>query len=293
MAGPGPSALEPLEPLARFSRDWAPVLCDPAHGCCGYHRAWSSMRLFDQDGQSPAGWRFFVRELARLPRGPSTRVLISGGADTGLTAIVATALPRHDATIVFADRCDTTVQQNLLFARHLRRPIEAHLVDARALDCEPVDAVVAHSFLITFDPEDRRRIVANWARLLKPGGVVLMSNRVAPDDSPPPRRDPDAVVAERLPVLLERARSSGILGTGLEDLEATARAFWNLPSHAGITETHLREILTDAGLEIVSLAFDHAAAAGPMTRRHDLISHPRAEIVARKPEGGSAAPART
>lgn len=278
-----PAGLEPLARLARFAFDWAPSLCNPEHGCEAYHRGWTLMRLLDQDGASPAGWPFLTRELRRLPRGVDTRILLSGSADTGLAAIVASALGPDEATLVLTDRCETPLQQGLLFARHLRRAIETHRCDIRALDCAPVDTVIAHSFLINFAPEEQFRVVGRWAHLLKPGGVVLMSNRLAPEDRPPRQRTEDARIEARVPVVRARALELGFAESELDGIEAVARAFWRLPSAAPITESQMRDNLRHAGLELESLTYDDAAPVGPMTRRHEVGGHRRAEIVARKP----------
>ncbi|MBC7604047.1 MAG: hypothetical protein H7255_15480, partial [Ramlibacter sp.] len=142
-------AFEPLDRLARFSWDWAPSLCNPAHGCLDYHRSWSLVRLLELGGALPAGLEFFTRELAEIARGPSRRVLVSGGADTGLAAMTIAAFRAEgcDPDLVFVDRCATTARQNALLAAHLGLAMEVQVRDAAEVCCDPVDAVVAHSFL--------------------------------------------------------------------------------------------------------------------------------------------------
>ncbi|HWS75504.1 MAG TPA: hypothetical protein VN324_10230 [Quisquiliibacterium sp.] len=85
------SSFEPLDRLARFSWDWAPALCQPGHGCQDYHRSWSLVRLLELGGAMPAGVAFFQRELGALAKAGRRRVLVSGGADTGLMAVVVSA----------------------------------------------------------------------------------------------------------------------------------------------------------------------------------------------------------
>lgn len=242
------------------------------------------MRLFDQEGASPLGWPFLQRELRRIQQDTPTRILISGSADTGLMGIVASALPEAaEAQIVLAERCETTISQNRLFARHLQREVEFHLGDVRELDCAPVDAVIAHTFLVYFDDAGQRDVMRAWARCLKPGGVVLMSNRLAPEHLPPRTRVDDAVVAERLPVIRERAQAVGWGPADLDALSEVAREFWAMPQSRPITERQMRDNLAQAGLEVVSLEYDDGAAIGPMSRRHATSGYRRAEIMARKP----------
>jgi hypothetical protein len=278
-----PATHEPLTELAHFAFAQAPRLCRPEHGCGIYHQAWSAMRLFDQDGASPPGSAFIGRELQRLRKG--ARVLISGSADTGLMAMVDAALPDDGrARLVLAERCETPLTQNRQFARLLGREVEFHLGDILALRCAPVDAILAHSFLVHFDAVAQRAVIAKWAELLLPGGVLLLSNRLAPAHRPPRERVPVEANAARLPGILDRARAAGWSATECETLATLARQFWNLPASHTITEHQLRSDLAQAGLEVLALDFDDdAAPTGPASRRNVASGYRRAEIVARKP----------
>lgn len=282
-----PSDIEPLCQLARFAFDWAPSLCDPTHGCTDYHRSWSAIRLFSLDAAVPAGWPFFHRQLQALAEGnPAPRVLISGGADTGLMAIVASAYAGTGVMpeVIFTDRCATTVEQNRLYAKHLGLNASFLVGDIRSLDCPPVDAVVAHSFLIFFDEESRRQVVANWGRLLKPGGVLLMSNRLGLKP-PEEARERDAVDHEpRLAVLRKNALAGGWRATEVDLLVELARSMWNEPEKKHFTAEHLQVCLEAAGLCLETLDYDASSqASGPRALRRGGTSRPRAEIVARKP----------
>jgi len=283
-SAPIPSDLEPLDRLARFAFERAPSLCRPEHGCTDYHRVWSAIRLFDLGGATPAGWPFFRRELQALPADRPLRVLLSGAADTGLASIVAAALPPERALIVLTDRCETPIAQNQRFAQALGRPLECHVGDVRALACDPVDAVLAHSFLVFFEPQARQQVVDAWARALRPGGRLLMSNRLVAGGAavrPPP--DTDAAIA-RLPALRERAAAAGWNATECDLLAEAAARFWTRSLLAPLTETALRGLLSGAGLELLALEYDDSEApTGPMSRRHRSRERARAEIVARKP----------
>lgn len=283
-SAPLPADLEPLDRLARFAFDHAPSLCRPEHGCTDYHRVWSAIRLFDLGGATPAGWPFFRRELQALATDRPLRVLLSGAADTGLASIVAAALPPERALIVLTDRCETPIAQNRQFAQALGRPIECHVGDVRALACDPVDAVLAHSFLVFFDPEERQRVVDAWARVLAPGGRLLMSNRLVARGAavrPPP--DTAAALA-RLPALREKAAAAGWNPVDCDLLAEAAGRFWTRSLLAPLTESGLRDLLSNAGLELVALDYDDSETpTGPMSRRHRTRERARAEIVARKP----------
>lgn len=276
------SDFEPLAALARFAWENAPRLCDPAHACAGYHRLWSMIRLLELDGAPPAGAGFFRHELERLPGAP--RILISGAADSGLVALVAAGLgTRMDtATLVVADRCATPLEQNRRFAAARGLRVELRQGDVRALDCAPVDAVVAHTFLPFFAAAVQAEVVQTWARLLKPGGRLLMSNRLATERGLPPPRPDAAVTAARLERLRQGASAAGWEGSELAVLLELAEEFWNDASRHRLAEAELREILQAAGLELETLAYeDVVLPTGPLG--HLAAGRRRADIVARKP----------
>jgi SAM-dependent methyltransferase len=218
------------------------------------------------------------------------RVLISGAADTALTAIVAHAFRDPDTVrIVLAERCETTVQQNRLFARHLGIGLEVHPGDIRELDCAPVDAIVAHSFLNYFDDTQRDELACAWMRVLKPGGVVLLSNRLerAPHAAPDAPARADICTegsAERLARLEARARTLHWSGADLDQLAQTALEFWRIPARRSVTEQAALGTLERAGFELLGLDYVDDVSDDPGSRPRGKSGHPRAEIVARRPQ---------
>jgi SAM-dependent methyltransferase len=277
---------EPLDRLARFAWDWAPSLCDPSHGCQDYHRAWSLVRLLELGGAMPAGVPFFQRELGTLARAGRRRVLVSGGADTGLMAVVVSAFRAVDVVpeIVFADRCETTCMQNRLFARHLGLDAEIRRCDIVEIDCAPVDAVVAHSFLPFFEGAMRQRVIEAWARVARPGAVVLISNAIGTDESRWTQdRDPEKIEARRQTLEQQAVAAGWDVSTAAKAAETAAR-FWRSSRvrPPALTEANLRAGLERAGFEV--RAFDarvRARAEGPSAMVFSSAdTRPRAEVVA-------------
>lgn len=249
------------------------------------------MRLFDQGGGSPQGWGFLKRHLQDL-RGDRRRVLISGSADTGLMAIIlSTFVDPASLRIVLADRCETTLQQNLLFARHLGHEVEVHPGDIRSLTCESVDAIVGHSFLNYFDDVQRPELMASWMRALRPGGVLLLSNRLsrsaahAPPDPTDAATTQDASEAQsrRLAALRSSAASHGWSEHDCDRLVDAALAFWAIPSRKPVLEEAVRLALTRAGFDQIRIDFPPADGACPGPRPLGRSRGPRAEILARRP----------
>lgn len=280
---------EPLDRLARFSWDWAPALCEPAHGCTDYHRSWSLVRLLELGGALPAGLPFFERELAPLARAGQRRVLVCGGADTGVTALVVSAFRAAGAEpeIVFLDRCRTSCAQNELMLRELGLAAEVLVADARDIACAPVDAVVAHSFLHLLPGPVRPGVLQAWARVLKPGGRVLMSCGLSDDETDWVRLKDAAEIEARRDSLARTASHAGYSSSEAAQIAETAARFWaTSPGQApALTEASLRAAFGRAGLQV--LAVDRRPleeARGPiaLTTREGSRRR-RAEVLGRRP----------
>lgn len=279
--------LEPVERLARFSWDWAPTLCQPEHGCANYHRTWSMVRLLELGGALPAGLDFFRRELGLLADAGKRRVLVSGGADTGVMALVVEAFRAAGVRprITFVDRCETSCWQNRLFARELGLDADVRCMDAAQVDGEPVDAVVSHSFLHFFEGAKRQEVLRAWAGVLAPGGVILMSTPLAPNDAEWKRIPDPVAIEERRQALEASALRAGWPATRAGQLGSVAVAAWSVSPRRwpALTRESLLLGLAQAGFDLRSI--DVAAPVGspsnlgtPPDKRRE-----RAEVVASRP----------
>ncbi|MDD8024548.1 MAG: class I SAM-dependent methyltransferase [Paracoccaceae bacterium] len=274
---------EPLADLARFAFAEAPDLCDPAHGCCVYHRAWSTIRLLLKDGAQPAGMDFFAEGLAQAAVNGRCRVLISGAADSGVAAMVLTALAGRGITadLVVAERCATPIAQNRRFADHLGLHFELHQGDILTLDCAPVDAVVAHSFLNFLPAHLRPALVATWARLLRPGGLVLLHQKLGDL-----RWAPDAETLGANRARLEaQARARGIDAQTAQHIGAAGVAFWTRERpHSTTREDELNDLLAQAGLEQIRLESLGQLSVGSPSYVAGVSSNtPQSLVMARRP----------
>lgn len=275
---------EPLDRLARFSWDWAPVLCRPEHGCADYHQTWSMVRLLELNGSLPAGAPFFERELGAVAQAGKTRVLVCGGADTGVSALVVKAfraagkLPR----ITFVDRCETSCSQNRLMLHELGLDAEIRCLDALEIDGDPVSAVVAHSFLQRFTGEERERLLQAWSRVVEPGGILLLSGSFAPNEALWDRvPDPD-VIDDRRQKLVTSALRAGWQSDAADELGRRAVASWSSSSRKppAVTQQSLSTGLALAGFDVVRIErFDPVDSPGNLTIRTDK-RQTRAEVVA-------------
>ncbi|WP_132544041.1 class I SAM-dependent methyltransferase [Rhodovulum euryhalinum] len=281
-----PVDIEPLPRLARLAWDRAPALCASRDGCADYHRSWSMLRLVRAGGKPPAGWRFFHAEIARAAARGARRVLISGGADAGLLAIVASGFRNAGVVprITFVDRCATPVMQNRLLGAELGLDLRAETADLREFRADGMDLVIAHSFLVFFETAERARVVANWAESLAPGGALLMSSALA-DEGPGALWRPASAddIPARKARLQAQARGAGLTPAEAAELADVAGRVWaTRPSDrtGGLTEAELRGHFRAAGLAVERIACKpraDAPALGAARQRR------RAEIVARAP----------
>ena len=277
---------EPLAQLARFSFDWAEVLCDPSHGCMHYHRTWSMIRLLESKGAKPAGERFFGRELAALAQDGRCRILLSGAADTGLAAMVLGQMRPVgiEPEFVLIDRCETTLEQNSLFSRAAGFSLETHRADIRDCACAPVQAVVVHSVLNFFDRSARQQVVDSWARNLEPGGRLLLSQRLLSERDHPRGPRGSAEIGQRLSIIEKAALAAGFPAPSVAELKKAVEALWDEPLHEDrTTYSDLADMLKQSNLTIVSSEQHHTGkSVSPLAPADSVQTIPRCEIVAVK-----------
>ena len=280
--------IEPLADLAQFAWDSAPKLCKPEHGCVDYHRSWGLVRLLLGNGRLPAGEDFFQRELARIVSNGGRRVLVSGGADSGLTTIVLNACRAAgvEPDIVFADRCATACELNARMADAVHANIQVVEGDVCDLDVAPVDAVIAHSFLPFFESDKRQDVLGAWFRSCKVGGEVLISNVLKGAESDWMTHKSTEALKERADKLLRRAKGAAYPVEVAQEMVHCAARFWRIsPGRPpGLTESNLRAGLERAGFKDISIQYNDAGVNdGPMAMvRQQIEGKGRAEILAIK-----------
>ena len=278
---------EPLQGLARMAWDQAKSLCDPQHGCVNYHRTWSLVRLISLSGALPGASAFFIEEIARRITGGARRILISGSADTGLLAVVAQAIRRagQAAQIVIVDRCKTPLQQCRDYADMLGLPVEFHECDVRALEIEPVDVVIAHSFLLFFPEPDRQQVIDSWARVTQQGATVLLFSPISPDEQTHPMRFDQKGIPGRAASLAAAAVGRGWHQEERAELESGVARFWSESPSLGkmphTTADNLRRGLERAGFLVLQVTprVPESATNGPFGVNATLTDN-RAELIA-------------
>jgi SAM-dependent methyltransferase len=227
MAGSLTNPDEPLAESAPIAWSLAPALCagDPASrdSCLWYHRIWQYLRLLDIITSIRTNTPFLLATLARLaPTHP--RVLISGSADYAMLAHLREAFGAHPLDVTIVDRCATSVRINQWYADRYGVGLTPIRGDALAVDTDrPFDLVCTHNFVGRFDRDARQRLVDRWHAVLRPGGVVVTTQRVRPGDrSRMSSYSDDEARALAARVAAAAADYRGTLGATPEDLREVA-----------------------------------------------------------------------
>jgi len=283
-----PAATEPLKDLALLAWERAPTLCQPGHGCEDYHRAWGLVRLLLSEGRLPSGEAFFQRQIARLAQQGARRVLVSGGADSGVCALVVQAFRAVDTEpeVVFADRCATSLAVNVRYAQAAGVNMQTVLGDVCDLNVSPVDVVVAHTFLPFFEGSQRQAVLQTWYRNLKPGGEVLFSNVLRASEAEwSTQKSPQALISQA-EALLKRTLGLGFSEAQAHEVVAVAQRFWAVsPGRPpGMTEANVRQGLLQAGFADIQIQYNEEAVySGPISLvRQRTARLARAEVMAVK-----------
>lgn len=173
------------EPVAE-SCDWLDNIalwtCRSTNGisCEWYHGTWQYLRILNL--VSNPGWHsdFLIEELGRhcadLPRAD---VLISGCSDYSTFAHASAGIGAGLRATVL-DWCPTPLVATRWYARHHGLP-EPRLLCQNAVEHRSdggYDVIVSDSFLPRFAPAELQRLLGNWVRCLRPGGIVITTVRL-------------------------------------------------------------------------------------------------------------------
>ena len=284
-AAPGKNGTfaEPLLELGRFAYEMADQLCDAGAGCVDYHRVWSMVRLMESDGALPAGQEFFDAELPKAARDGEARVILSGAADTGLMALAVNAchLAGIKPRIVMTDRCRTPLAQGEIFANQIGVDFQSVQTDIIDLSVPPADAILAHSFLAFIPHQARADVFASWARNLRTGGRVLMSQRLVPEGEVYTRKRPPEKIAERREQLAEVFdRLRPVNGSPADFLEAAERLWTHSFGGNGVSESQLVELCNATGFRMDKVVYDDGArSVSPFALPSEAAKRKRAGIV--------------
>jgi SAM-dependent methyltransferase len=251
--------IELLRESAPLAREAAPRTCyrDPRSGesCAWNHGLWQYLRILglittpdDQgafyDAAFGAAAAKVAAQVAADAPSRAPRVLVSGAADYGMLAEVLPAFRRRgiEPEITVSDLCETPLMLNRWYAERQGARIATVRSDAIDFrDERPYDVICTHSFLGQFTPERRPKLIGNWRRLLRPGGVVVTVNRIRPPTDDTSQRFSGGHAERFRDLVLRAAKDAG--GLGLEP-DALARDAETYASHSGWHPVRSQEEVT-------------------------------------------------
>ena len=185
MAGSLTNPDEPLAESASVAWALAATHCanpQSADTCFWYHRVWQYLRLLDIITSIRTNTPFLLTTLQRLAAS-HPRVLISGSADYAMLAHLRQAYGSHPLDVTMLDRCATSVAVNQWYADRYGMAMAPVCGDALAVETDrPFDLVCTHNFVGRFAPAARQRLIDRWHAVLRPGGVVVTTQRVRPGE---------------------------------------------------------------------------------------------------------------
>jgi SAM-dependent methyltransferase len=271
----------------------ASMLCnrDPESGaaCLAYHSSWQYLLLMGVRNSTYPDTPFLLDTFRAFARAGNRRILVSGSADYAMLAHILRAYDLENATpdVTVIDRCETPLTLNRWYAERVGATVELKQYDAISFaDTKPFDIVCTHSFIGWFSPEDRERLVAQWAANLRPGGHVVTTRRIRKATSGGGKHGYDAEELERFERKVRTAAVAhrdvidvdleGIVSAAVED--ARSRVRYTMTSEdelAALFERHgLRVVVSDAGAST-------APAANHLPSGPERGAGKRVRIVAR------------
>jgi hypothetical protein len=267
---------EPLRKLSRFTFDWASVTCGENAPCQKYHRTWSMIRYLDTGGLLPAAAQQFETTIEKKLKASARNLLISGAADTGLLAIANNAIQKAGITphVTLIDQCKTTVEQNRLYAKHLKLDSTILRTDARRLADASYDIIVAHNFLYFFDRAGIHELMQAWSRVLDHAGQILMCQNIHDDAELASPQSRPADIEDRLHSIKKSAVQNDFSEQDIGHILAACTEFWQskLPTHP-VTSEIFFSALEQAGLKLAScIRIQDSKSASPASARRSNTS---------------------
>ncbi len=256
-----PSTTELLRRSAPLAQQLADVLCTTPNGnddCGALHGVWPALRLLHLGADPARHADFFECAIGGLAP-VSERMLISGCADWGMLATAASIYLRSGAALraTTLDQCVTPLLLCAWYGAQLHLPVRTVCADAREFDeYEEFDIITTHS-LLTYGPlTSRRALVANWHRLLAPGGAVVTVTRLQSDPL-----QHAALADDRAQTFAARAAAAiavSELDVDAAELRARAERFARAQvSHPVGDAADVRTLFEEAGFDVARLDVRH------------------------------------
>jgi len=246
--------------------------------CVHVHAAWPAARLVGlvaSPGQDAPFWREACSRIGAAD--DRLRVLVSGASDHGVAEMVLSALgPRaHSAEITVLDRCETPLKINQWYATRVAHALKTCCCDILAFDPgRRFDVVCSHGFIDQLAPAQWPMVLAQWYRLLRPGGIAIAINRLAAS-----QRTGAAVQAPDLPAMIAATnrKLSAMHHLPLQPTRQLLELYWANRRPAGFHSAAQIAALYELAGFAIEQAVETSIEVGASRR-----SSPRLQLVARR-----------
>ncbi len=217
--------------------------------CKWYHLSWQYLRLLGL--VSSPFWHsdFYASairaQLGKVQNDSKIKILISGLADYAMLQHVHKTLSEYtnlNVEIVVLDFCPTPLELSRLYSRELMGSsidnITVNFVIKDARDTyfkdNIFDIIATDAFLTRFPDYQCEKIVAEWHRILKPGGIVTTSIKIDPTVKNLPQRASSQAVEYYINKARQKLAENSILlrpleGAILEKAELYSRKIISYP----------------------------------------------------------------
>jgi arsenite methyltransferase len=290
---------DPEKTRKAVSESYAAAVARPSGGCCGGAPKRGCCGV-EQKGASARMGGYAEEQLATLPEdavvnsfGCGNPVAFSEigegetvldlGCGAGIDLLLAARKVGPRGKVVGVDMTDEMLakaRQNLRAAGVENAELRAGIIERLPVASESVDWVISNC-VINLSPE-KQRIFSEIARVLKPGGRMLISDIVAEELPEEVRADPGFYSACIAGAVSEREYVLGLQMAGMEDIEVRERLIYDA--------AQLEEMFGADGLGgcCGSSAESHGCGAGRAGTMRDLAKRLEgkiwsARVFARKP----------
>ena len=261
-----PPPEDPVFEAVPVAREAAAMYCREIpykdYKCDWYHGFWMYLRAMGISKASGGQAGFLVTRLRELARGgESPRVLITGSVDYSMPSHALWAYDAEGATqeLTLLDICETPLALTRWYAERHGRTVETRCQDILTFAPDrQFDVAMTNSFFGSFSPELRPRLFESWARILRPGGKLVFSNRLRPDAVGLNQFSADDTNVFCDTVMSEITKLPAHLREDLDSIAAAARTYAErFISHPLRTTDEVEQLLAAAGFRIDVLEVAH------------------------------------
>ena len=222
---------------------------------CGgyYHALWPSLRVAGITDSLPFEEPVLASLMSPFIR-DGARVMIAGAADPGFLCVMGRIYGARRPRFTVMDRCGAGLELVREFAEAKRHALQIRKLDLLELDeSEQYDQIVMHYILDFVPPQFRKRFLANLARALTKGGVLVSCGMTAAKIAGARDRELENVF---LGYGLETLRNSPLAedthAAEFEHMLQGYAAAWGTRRLHKVTAEEQRALLTGAGFELIS-----------------------------------------